>query len=1220
MKKILFTSLFFMLYTVIFSQETEGIPPSPSVASLVTVEKDSVNSTGMIVQSVPLWNMSVGKYTFPIHLTYSSSGIKVEEIPSYVGTGWNLSAGGVITRSVIDLPDDMISSYHGKGILHTDLMNKIKTYESNITNYGYDETTAKNFFKNEVNENIQKDTRNDTQPDVFYFNFFGIQGKFIFNHNKEIVSLSNENYKFSYNLASDNTLLSFTITDTQGIIYTFSEREYSETLSTGNTAWEFLISRSVRKRELNYYSAWHLKSVQIPNNRVINIEYENEIIEYSLRNAVMGKICDTGQCEDLNITDTQDLDVLNQTEGNSTEFVVNSKKIKKISVDDLFEIQFSNTNRDDLKGGKKLSNITIRDVFGNEIQTYGFNYSYLNSPNMPSTGNFEYRRLFLEKIGKNGDCYRNFEYYENYALPHRKSFEQDFWGYYNKNGASSLIPKVYMENTQQPYKYHIFEPLNTSYVTYGQIERSVNENYIHMGMLKKIEYATAGYKEFFYEANEFTHTAYTNSSSPSIKGNGVRLQKIEYFNGTNIETLNYSYTNPNMNISSGKLSYLPKFASHIPWNFVYNISTNFINISSPRSSYSVVVENFYDPELQQNVTCWRYSSSNSELYNYTPSYENQKYFAMTTRRYSLSVLPLATNVENPLAYEYITLKEGNNGEKVYKFNTLGALGDDLPANYDEDNFKNRESYKTYDWYTDDPTPFQTGICFGSQAPPFGSWTLNLVNNYDSYLDLTGSSHPFSPKPNWNRYFGTLQEYAYINEIGFKVFKEEYDYGVKGDFHNSTYNNTSNVPEKIIGLKHRLFSRPWGRGWSFDPVFAGASTQPTIWLWSFEDNFYGIGLAPEKVIRTYYFENEAKEIVTEIDFNYNWGNLLTSESISESTGEKYKTHYRYPISFANNNNTYEKLVNDNIFQTISNFNYRQDNDVSPFKVTNASLTEYKEENGIITSSKTFELERDNYSFNYSWDYPPSTNTHYSTINKDPNLKEKVEYIKHDNYGNLLEFKNEGGINTTLVWGYNQTRPIAKIENATYNEVDLWLDREYDKHLDYIQNLSNNDTNESTENTLRLWLDKLRDAVYSQKEGTEVTTFTYNPLIGVTSITDARGEIAFYEYDNFNRLEHIKNADGKILKSYKYNYKLSCEIDDGTNDPNVECETYTIQVIGHRDDDFYTYSYTNCNGETVSVGDYFGATGSFTTSVCVKKHSGGVTTSGIASATNTGNSCN
>jgi len=55
-------------------------------------------------------------------------------------------------------------------------------------------------------------------------------------------------------------------------------------------------------------------------------------------------------------------------------------------------------------------------------------------------------------------------------------------------------------------------------------------------------------------------------------------------------------------------------------------------------------------------------------------------------------------------------------------------------------------------------------------------------------------------------------------------------------------------------------------------------------------------------------------------------------------------------------------------------------------------------------------------------------------------------------------------------------------------------------------------------------------------TLVTTYTYEPLIGITSETDPKGRITYYEYDTFQRLMHIKDQQKNIVKSYDYHYKL------------------------------------------------------------------------------------
>ena len=132
--------------------------------------------------------------------------------------------------------------------------------------------------------------------------------------------------------------------------------------------------------------------------------------------------------------------------------------------------------------------------------------------------------------------FKNSNIIRSYALPHRKSTEQDFWGYFNDNNAISLVSKVYTTFNDNSPEYHIFPPINEAVVyEYGSVDRNVNPSTIHMGMLKKIEYQTAGHKTFFYEPNDFTLDAYTAAGS-SIKGNGVRVDRIEYFDGDDTET------------------------------------------------------------------------------------------------------------------------------------------------------------------------------------------------------------------------------------------------------------------------------------------------------------------------------------------------------------------------------------------------------------------------------------------------------------------------------------------------------------------------------------------------------------------------------------------------------------------------------------------------------------------------------------------------------------
>jgi len=54
------------------------------------------------------------------------------------------------------------------------------------------------------------------------------------------------------------------------------------------------------------------------------------------------------------------------------------------------------------------------------------------------------------------------------------------------------------------------------------------------------------------------------------------------------------------------------------------------------------------------------------------------------------------------------------------------------------------------------------------------------------------------------------------------------------------------------------------------------------------------------------------------------------------------------------------------------------------------------------------------------------------------------------------------------------------------------------------------------------------------GALVSTYTYAPLIGITSETDSKGMTTYYEYDAFNRLKLIRDKDKHIVKQFEYKY--------------------------------------------------------------------------------------
>ena len=55
------------------------------------------------------------------------------------------------------------------------------------------------------------------------------------------------------------------------------------------------------------------------------------------------------------------------------------------------------------------------------------------------------------------------------------------------------------------------------------------------------------------------------------------------------------------------------------------------------------------------------------------------------------------------------------------------------------------------------------------------------------------------------------------------------------------------------------------------------------------------------------------------------------------------------------------------------------------------------------------------------------------------------------------------------------------------------------------------------------------------GALMTSYTHEPLLGLSSQCDAQNRITYYEYDNIGRLQLIRDQDKNIIKTFEYKYK-------------------------------------------------------------------------------------
>ncbi|QSS96314.1 RHS repeat protein [Psychroflexus sp. ALD_RP9] len=147
-----------------------------------------------------------------------------------------------------------------------------------------------------------------------------------------------------------------------------------------------------------------------------------------------------------------------------------------------------------------------------------------------------------------------------------------------------------------------------------------------------------------------------------------------------------------------------------------------------------------------------------------------------------------------------------------------------------------------------------------------------------------------------------------------------------------------------------------------------------------------------------------------------------------------------------------------------------------------------------------------------------------------LDSKIKYEQYDQDSNVLQVRQTGDVPISYIYGYHNSKPIAKLVNIAYNQINPSL-------ISSLQAAADADANclgancQQTEDDLRNLLEQLR-STYSNAQ---ITTYTYDPLIGVTSVTDPRGQSLYYEYGAFNRLERIKDEQGHIVEEYDYNYR-------------------------------------------------------------------------------------
>ncbi|WP_459213108.1 RHS repeat domain-containing protein [Aquimarina rhabdastrellae] len=266
--------------------------------------------------------------------------------------------------------------------------------------------------------------------------------------------------------------------------------------------------------------------------------------------------------------------------------------------------------------------------------------------------------------------------------------------------------------------------------------------------------------------------------------------------------------------------------------------------------------------------------------------------------------------------------------------------------------------------------------------------------------------------------------------------------------------------------------------------------------------------------TSYYGDQQITTTTQYEYDPTVDYVLRNQTTQQGEGILQKMTYRYPKDIANGTN-----IPGGEFETEEVAGIQAL--IAANRVSTPIQTETYQDGARIG------MQRSTYKQSYSKTVPYRV---YTAKGEDP-LEQRAEFSYNLEGRPVLQQQTDGTI-TKYVWGYGGRYIIAQIQGL----VPLTSDTPREDPAGYAIELSNNDDDRTIgtigkEGALREKLNELRAA----HPVALVTTYTYDPFIGVTSITDPKGYTIYYEYDKHNRLLQVKDAAGKLVSENQYHYK-------------------------------------------------------------------------------------
>lgn len=1232
------------------------VPPSPTAVSLGKYGDQQINMfTGTSAVNIPIYEIKTNGFSIPLSLAYSTSGLRVTEAASWVGLGWSLGGSGVVTRIVKGTPDGVQYPLD------------IRTWPMPLT-YSNVSDNAWNYIHSQLSVGIM-----DPEPDIYIARAGKLSVKFYYDMHKRIQTIPyNNEVKIKFDGATDQ----YVITDVDGTQYFFGGSQSTELTYSSNPSYS------------SYTTSWFLSKIITPVGAQVlynNVKGTNFITQDQYSETEEVKVNgNTGNC------------ATPQAAPRTVQYSVQTFLpvfLSTIETDqEIVYLTRDVTERSDMPGDYSLTGIKIYSKSsGKYLYNYSFVYSYFpqvsavcwGSTSVPQHSHSQTaicKRLRLDQfIEKGNDLnttgYKTYQFvYSSTPIPSRCSLDQDFWGFYNGAGNTSLLPQTSDPSFQAS--------------SFNAVSRESNHLYASAGMLQKIIYPTGGESDFTYEPNQIiTNSSGTGfqTSTASVSGISPTFSSTVAFTiaYSQFLTLNFSLSDPNL-LDQG----LQRKVEIINQSGIVQFSA--INYNTPAEGVLV-----HDPSSAflgavTGLPAGTYTLKVSRNYAYS-SYP------------SIPTLGIQASVTYSATLPVTTINRPIGGFRIRKvIDKIESAGSEINLKeyfYDNPYFaadiKNSDCISSYDRWFSNSTPSITYGCsfksrITSSVQPIGSvqgshiaygkvtcsyGTSGSNGKTEFFYSTDADQGGFSLTP----YFRPITSYDHrrgnlLNQIDYdasgnikRIKANTYDYTLKyaGLFSSPYYTHDepvivvtgpSLIPQKIISFKDFALPSEWVRTKnSSETVYEGSAYLTTTKEFSYDNPNYSY------VTQTKTTNNKGN-IIAQIN-KYPLDYKPATPSSNEEIERKFETDYQTLFnSFVSSNNAatnatatnasyatyqsgYDNLINSRataLTNYQSTFTTLANGTADPVLKGKYQLIAKNKVGELIESLVTKDISTElNKLSNDFRDF--TGNILFEKFNKSNLgnvLENEITVNSYDLKGNILQATAKDGIVKSFIWDYLNIYPVAELINAIQSDIAYSSFEADGKGNWTFSGIASNDPNSFTgkkvymlngaNNITKTGLDASKNYIitYWSKTGSAtvngttatagisrlgwvyfehqlpanttsiivtgtvtidelrlfpkgalMTTYAYEPLVGITHQCNANNKVANYIYDPFGRLLLIRDQDKNILKKYCYNYQGQAE-NCGLLGNSILSGAYTKACSGAYIGSTVTY--------TVPAGTYYAST--------------------------------